>query len=557
MGSRKSTALREVLVVSYFLVLAALALRPLLGDFWGTTLVGPDPLIDLWTVDWISGHLLKPGALYGGNIFAPSPHAVLYSDLSLGTAVLVAPFRVVLRDPVPLYNLALLLALAFGGWSFCALGRTLTGSLPAGLLTGTLAAFSSHQMSHIYHLNLLTIGWLGLFLLGLQNLLSTPGLPTLLLLGGSFALTAESSGYYAVGAVVLALLFALVERLRGRRALGVALGGAFLGVLLMLPYLKAYQEVRSEDQLRRPIGMSEKMAFHPTRDLSSVGYLDGTLLGSSGERLFPGFLTLALALCALACRAKKTLFPAVGAFLCLLLSLGPFLRVGGLGIRLPYAWLAALPALNGMRHPYTFASLGVFLLAVLAGQGLAAVPFLRRTVPSVLVLGLAVLETLAPPPAVGPVPRGIPPVYTLVFSHEPGVILEIPPFEPQTLLWAARHSRRVANGAGAFVPVRTLLLERYVQNHWLQSVPPSIDLSPPTDLLLREFDVRYLVLPVGRRPALSSLSRAFKASRVFSLLGTAEDGDEVYEIDRFSAHPGEGGEQPGEVSGQDREAVRQ
>ena len=68
-----------------------------------------------------------------------------------------------------------------------------------------------------------------------------------------------------------------------------------VAVLLTLPYLRAYMEVRAEQGLRRPLGMSVSMSFLPERDLTSLGYLYGRVLGTGGERLFPGLLTLALA----------------------------------------------------------------------------------------------------------------------------------------------------------------------------------------------------------------------------------------------------------------------
>ena len=87
------------------------------------------------------------------------------------------------------------------------------------MLAGVLAAFSSHQMSHVYHLNLLSIGWLALFLLGLHRHRRSGGsIGAAILAGVSFALTAQSSGYYGVAAVVLALVFAGFHARELRRA---------------------------------------------------------------------------------------------------------------------------------------------------------------------------------------------------------------------------------------------------------------------------------------------------------------------------------------------------
>ena len=544
-ASKSRRVVVELGVALFFVALAGLALRPVLADFSGSTLVGPDPLIDLWTVDWLSGHLLAPGSLYGGNIFAPAPHAVVYSDLSLGTVVLAAPFRLLVHDPVPLYNLSLVIALAFGGWSFCLLGRRLTGSIPGGLLAGTLAAFSSHQMFHVYHLNLLTIGWLALLVVGLDLVRSgEPGIGTTVLLGTSFVLSAESSGYYAVAAGLMGLLFVALharEFVATRRRVLVILGSALLACALFAPYFAAYREAASRDGFRRPVGMSEHMAFHPRDDLSSVSYFDRALLGSSGERLFPGFLTLALAGLALARRAGRAAFPAWGAALFFVCALGPRLTLGGFSVPLPYRALFALPGLSAMRHPYTFAAIGVFFLALLAAAGLATLssrPWLQA-----LLVGLAIAETAAPPPRVGPLPAGIPPIYEVAFQRGSGVVLEIPPFDPLTLLYAARHQRPVANGAGAFAPRKSLLLERTIENHWLTGIPEAVDDSPPRDAIVEGGEIRTLIVPSGRKPSLRPLARALDASGSFALIGETPDGDRAYSV-RASADPGETRKEP-------------
>jgi hypothetical protein len=550
-----STLVRETLVLGFFAILAVVATRPLVADLAGTTLVGPDPLIDLWTVNWVSGHLLKPEELYGGNVFAPTPHAVVFSDLSLGTAVLVAPLRFFVRDPVPLYNAGVLLALTFAGWSFCALTRHLTGNIWSGLLAGVLAAFGSHQMSHIYHLNLLTTGWLALFLLGLHRLVKQPSWGSILLAGISFALSAQSSGYYAVGAAVLGLLFAVVHirELQDRRVFGGMAGVVLLAGLLTLPYFQAFMAVQKREGLRRPPGMSSNMAFHPGADLSSVSYLYRPLLGSRGERLFPGILSLVLATVAVRRRRPHTTLYLAAVGLLALLSLGPRLDLGGISLPLPYRALFAVPPLNTMRHPYTFAALAVFALAVLAGLGWAELS-LRRGGPWVVLL--AVFETLWPGVAVRRVPGDVPAAYGLISTLPPGVILEVPPLEPETMLWAARHGLVVVNGAGAFVPARTLLLERYIQNHWIAEVPTEMEASPPTDLLKEEFPVRYVILPTGRKAGFGPLRAAFERSHTFALVGVTGDGDRVYEMRKDLADAREEGKHAGEVLSQKGEAVR-
>lgn len=532
----------EAASVLFFLAVAVVATRPLALDLSGATLRGPDPLIDLWTVHWLSGHALEPGQLFGGNVFAPFPRAVLHSDLSAGTAVLLLPLRPFVRDPVPLYNLGVLLALAFAGWSFHVLVRALGGQRWAGLMSGVLAAFGSHQLYHVYHLNLLSTGWLALFLLGLHRLLERPSVGAVALSGVAFALSALSSGYYAVAAALLGLVFAAWHARRFTRStLVAALMATLLGAALLLPYARGYAALRSETQLRRPRGLSERMAFQPARDLGSRGYVDAALVGEGregGEKLFPGLLSLTLALVALARRQRYAGFYAAAATALLVASLGPRLHVGEHVISLPYGWLFTLPPFDSMRHPYTFAAVNVFMLAVLAGLGAAALPARTRHWSGPLLLGLALVETFGPSVAVRPVPPGVPPAYDAVLRRPPGVLLELPVSAPDAMLWAARHGLPVANGIGAFSPPETLRLQNVIAREWLTRHPADIDTSTPTRLLQDVFGVRYVILPDARRPIYRRLARAFDAARSFTWLESFPDGTRLYELRPADPRPG-------------------
>ena len=529
-------ALREAGVVCFFAGLAVLFTWPLAADLWGRTLSGPDPMHHMWSIHWTSGHLLDPGRFFHGNIYHPSPFSVLYIDLDLGSVVLVAPFRPWLKDPVPLFNLAVLLALAFSGWAFCALVRDLTGQPWAGLMSGILAAFSSHQMTHVYHLNLLSLGWMPLFWLGLRRLLRRPGWGSAVLAGVSFSLTAQSSGYYAVIAAVVAIVFGIWHW--RRLALGQGLthlaAAVSIAVSLTAPYLWGFMQLRQHAGIARDLELSEQMAFHPRQDLGSRSYLYRGLVGTGGQRLFPGLLAPILALVALARRRPHSgLYLAT--FLTLLaLSFGPRLELGGWSCPLPYRALFAIPPLDSMRHPYTFAAVAGFALAVLAGLGSAALAGPRRRWLGPLAVAAALAETLGPAPKTRSVDPGLPPVYELLRSVPPGPVLDINP-RPHTMVWAARYGGPVIHGAGPFGPPDHLALRRQIRNHWLRRVPKDVDSSKPVELLRERIPVRYLIVPVGQLPALWRLGESMTASRLFRLVAEASDGDLLFE---FQAHRG-------------------
>ena len=457
----------------------------------------------------------------------------------------MAPLRLFVHDPVPLYNVAVLLALAFGGWAFALLGRMVTGRADAGLLTGILAAFGSHQMAHVYHLNLLSTGFIALFVAGLLRLLEKPGPGPVLLAGISFAMAAQSSGYYAVACTVIAVVVALV-RVRAfydRRVAGAALLAALLAVALLVPYLHAFAGLREREgqALERDPALSQAMAFHPGRDLTSSGYLYGRLLGRGGEHLFPGVLSLVLAGMAWRRRRPYAGVLSATALVLVLIALGPRLSLLGTSIPLPYAALFALPVLQSMRHPYTFAAVATFLLAVLAGLGWSSLAISRRRGAGAVVVGLALLETFGPGLRVRPVAPGLPPVYERLLTLPPGAALDLPVLEPETLLFAARHGRPVVNGAGGLQPAG--------DGHPGSCGPTPLaaegarrpdDASKPARFLRDGFDARYLILPTGRRYRLWHLASAFDRSRGFRLVAEAEDGDRIYEIVRATVE-GQGG----------------
>jgi hypothetical protein len=526
----------------FFLAYAIVVTRPLAFRAATHTLIGPDPLSHLWMVSWLTGHAFDPGQIFQGNIFHPARHAVLFTDLSMGTAVLVLPLRLFTSEPLILFNVATILAFAFGGWAFHALVHGLTGNRWAGLLAGVLAAFSSHQMSHVYHLNLLSIGWLALFLLGLHRItcprpMGDPGtergsIGGAILAGVSFALTAQSSGYYGVAAVVLALLFGGFHwrALLRRRAAVLVLGAAGLAVVLTLPYLLAFRALQEEQGLRRPPGMSAKMAFHPSRDLTSWAHVYIGLIGGDGEVLFPGLLPLVLGGIAVWHRDRRAWFFAAAAAVLVVLSLGPEVTLGSWTLPMPYQWLFALPPFDSMRHPFTFASVALFLLAVLAGLGWARLRLASRIWAGPAIVLLAIVETMTDAPRLRTVPPGLPPAYQLLETLPAGPILEVPLFAEESVLWAARHGRPVLNGIGAFGPAQTLVLDRYIQNHWLARVPEDIDTSRPTPYLLGRFPVRYVIIPAGRVPGMRPLAAAFDRSLLFRLAAEATDGDRIYEV---------------------------
>ena len=275
------------------------------------------------------------------------------------------------------------------------------------------------------------------------------------------------------------------------------------------------------------------MALHLMRDLGSPSFIYRGLFGpDDGAVLFPGFIALVLAAIALARRQRNSGFYLAAIGVLLLVSLGPVLQIRRTTLLLPYAALIRIPPFDSMRHPLTFAAVANFLLAVLAGLGWASLPLARRLWAGLLVVALAVGETLSPGLEVVKVPPGVPQAYEFLEHQPPGGIFEINVISAQAVVWAARHGRPMVNGAGAFCPPHHGLLDLSVRNHWLRRAPEDIDNSKPTRVLLAHFPgVRYVIVPAGG-PELKRLADALQRSKTYGLLAEFEDGSSAYEIRR-------------------------
>ena len=577
--------LRELALFAFFMVAAGFALRPLPYRLGDSIPAGSDPPHHLYILNWLLDHGLSSDR-FEGRMFHPAKNAVLRSDLSMGTVVLVAPLVPFVSEPLVRFNLATWLSLAFSGWAFCLLARSWTASTLAGMFAGITAVLGSHQSLHYVHLNLLTVGWLPIFLLALDRVLdrgsaafaglaargeSQPAfdercIPSGLLrsearicaifglfgsspdgriarLGAaadfhhgllaavSFALVASSSGYYGVAACVIAAVF-FVRSPSAKAAKWGAVAAA-LAALLLSPYLMAYARLHAEESLVRTSRELAKGSW-TLADLGSRTLLHRTWNPAAGEPLFPGFVVMALAALALWRGSKRERTLGLAAALLFWLGLG---EPGGL-----YRLLALVPPFSSMRHPVTLTAVALMLLSVVAAFGLARVMRSKPALGAAL-LGLACLEMAAPANDFFEVAPGVPPVYQALLKLPPGPVLEVPPYEATPLIWAARRGFETVNGGGAFIPPLTTRIETTTQNHWLTDSYQPIDESKATGILINETRLRYLILPAGRRGGLDPLIQRFRECHCFREIGVYQS-DRLYEAVRDASCPAWAGPRP-------------
>jgi hypothetical protein len=531
-----------------FLILSLVLTYPLALHMAGGVEDRQDALLNVWITAWDGHQLLNdPLHLFDANIFHPYPRTLAYSELLLGNALLALPVTTITGNPVFGYNVALLLSFFLSGFGAYLLVLRLAQSHGAGLVAGTIFAFSAYRMTNLAQAQLLITQWIPLALVALYGLMRRGSVRSVVIFSLFFCLQALSSFYYAI---LLALAVAgfvaweigvwIVARIvPGRSTAGsspptplrrppfryLVLAALLCGLLILpfaLPYFRVQRELGFERSLadNEPFSASlRQYAMVPPNSLLYAGWLpsDDTPIagGYPVDALFPGLVAVLLATWGLI-RGRGTrrwffLLLTVAAFT---LSLGPRLYLApgqpaGLQVSLPYAWLyAVVPGFKALRAPVRFDVLVTLSLAVLAGYGLAALSARQepgrsrhrvQTVLPLLLVGLVVLESLVWPAARAqtvPVGEAVPQIYRWLAEQPSGPVLELPmaftPGGPQLeyQYFSTYHWQTTPDGYSGFIP----------PNHGqivyeMERFPSERSVS-----LLQALGVRYAVIHGNRYP---------------------------------------------------------
>jgi hypothetical protein len=206
-----------------------------------------DPLFTSWVLSWDATHLGR--GWWSANIFAPHPLALAYSEHFLPQALQTLPVYAITKNPILCYNLLFLSTFVLSGFGMFLLGRELTGSVAAGLVSGLAFAFAPYRIANIPHLHVLSSAWMPFVLLGLHRFFVTGR--TAPLAGAAIAWVVQnlSCGYYFLFFTPVVLLYiaweitrrALWSDTRTLARTSLAMG---LGLAATVPFLLPYVELR-------------------------------------------------------------------------------------------------------------------------------------------------------------------------------------------------------------------------------------------------------------------------------------------------------------------------
>lgn len=375
------------------------------------TIVGFDPLLQIWLSEWIQ-HILvtDPLQLYDANIFYPFAQTLAYTDANIPGALLAAPLRWLTGDPILTNSLLVLATFVLAGAGVYALIVHLTGDRSAAFVSGLAYAFLPYRMVHLWHLNWLEGAVLPWVILALFRLVEHPRPTRGIVLGLLAAILSLISFYFTVQialvAVVIVVAWCMSRRRLPPRAFvrSVLLALAFAAAVLF-PAYAPYLAVRDEQGLERTLVDAEQykalpesylqlapwdepnalqrlfgVRAGPNESLVEVGqapHADGHQHGEivSEDALYPGALVIVFAVIGLTLPPRRWIAVAfaVIALAAFVLSLGPSLGPKhGAGLPLPYGWLFDHIALfRAMRVPARLGGLVDLMLVLLAGIGIA------------------------------------------------------------------------------------------------------------------------------------------------------------------------------------------
>lgn len=445
-----------------------------------------DPLLQAWQMAWQHRFLTGGGDLWTGNQFYPAADNLAFSDSLLGYLPLSlfgnGPGAAILR-----YNIAFVFAFALAFAGCYLLARQLGSNWQGAALAGVVLAWAPWKLSHMHHLNVLSVGGIALALWaiarghGYSLRERGPLRPWWAFAGWVIAAWQVMIGFaiglsfvYVMAGVGLAVVIFVARRRLGYRMIAANAWGVvvFLGVtlLMVVPYFRVLDEYGfkrtwREVQIFSPV--VDSLWTAPRENWLWFGSIfnDYSAIPKDGhfeKLLFPGLIVVLLAVVGLfvsAWRVKARIMLAAVAATAVVLALGAGFLDGAV-----YKWLwDHAPGWDAMRTPgrlILWAILPLTLLAAGAVTKFGSLLYGRTQIAVRVVAGIllvpALIALLEGIPRWAHVEIEKPPAdLQRVFAQtqDPMVMLPMDLYsEFAYLLWSTESFPKMANGNSGNIP---------------------------------------------------------------------------------------------------------
>jgi len=552
-----------------YVALLVASLMPLSLRPWDTIAYVGDSLDAIYFMAWNAHQLFNdPLRLFDANLLYPHKNAALFDTHRLLPSILAAPLIAMTGNPVLAANLVTGFALVFAAMS----GRHLALALRLGpgpaWVAGALYGFHTYQINEAPRVNVVFHGFWPLAIAELLAYLRSGERKHAWRLGAVMLLQGLADNYNVVYAVLILVLVTLAAlALDGRNTVARLPGlvpPALVAGLLFLPIVIPYSRAaRTYDYAREaPVGIDLQHYVSTSPGNLIYGPIGARVTQQQRGPHFVGFISLGLALLALAAAGRKTredetnslVPPRVWVPLCgglgfvfVWLSLGRDTMAFGESLGPgPYRLLHALPVFEYIRIPERLSLVAMLFGALLAARGIALIGERSRF----LAVGLAVLAplehlSLMPVSERVPVGSSVPEVYRWLATQRIQGLAEVPIHgeglvrkESLEEYFSTYHWKPIIHGYVSYPPLLSKILRRAAGEF-------------PSELSLQIFDrvgVDTVVVHRGR-PGAADMDEALAAavahgrlSRVGNFLSESareevSRGQDVYRIHRAPRWP--------------------
>jgi len=300
-----------------------------------------DPLFSMWRLAWVAHAIATdPRHLFDANIFHPVRNTLAFSDAMLLEGIIGAPLFWINVHPVMIYNLLLVGAFVASGLAMFVLAQELLQDRRAAMVSAAIFTAAPYRIEHLMHLELQWAMWVPLTFWAIHRSVSRGSWRYGALAGVFLWLQILSSVYYGVfllmTVAVLIILLAVTRPRETVRALpGLAIGfvvAALLAAPYVIPYLQASRTLGSRETTQVATYSATFSSYLASPPDSVVWGWTASRFGGAELSLFPGAITIVLALAAALDRSRRMVIVYAGLALVTI--------VFSLGLNGPvYAWL--------------------------------------------------------------------------------------------------------------------------------------------------------------------------------------------------------------------------
>jgi hypothetical protein len=298
-------------MVGVYLVIAALYAYPVLQHHHDRITNDPyDPILNTSILWWNATTIPLTEEWWNPPHYYPTTGVAAFTENLLGVSVIASPVYWLTQNALSAYNLSFFLTFPLSAFTAYLLGFALTRRHDAAFLAGLSWGFTPYRTAELGHLQMLSVQWFPLCLLGLHQFLQTRRVRWLVLFTVAWILQALANGYFIFfGAVIIGLWvsYFCTTAATWRAIPGIAIACVLANVPL-LPIMLRYHAIHEHEGLRR--GMHEALAFSsPPSGFISVSQLVvfwHQFLPESEDNLFPGVTAAIVVLIGLCYLARRT-----------------------------------------------------------------------------------------------------------------------------------------------------------------------------------------------------------------------------------------------------------